>query len=116
MSLAATASTYITRRTAQKERVRLLYRRCLKDALSWAVHRRLFWEDASKMRDAFEANRNVDDIDRIDKLIEAAEARLIRFGHPDPYIVPWVPKGSKFGRNPPVPEVEIVFDYAQEKY
>ena len=43
MSL-ATAS-YAARRAVQKERVRILYRRALKDTLNWAVHRHLFYND-----------------------------------------------------------------------
>jgi hypothetical protein len=42
---AATAAGYLGRRAAQKERVRILYRRALKDTLNWAVHRHLFYED-----------------------------------------------------------------------
>lgn len=44
MSITSTAA-YVARRAAQKERVRILYRRALKDALNWAVHRRIFYED-----------------------------------------------------------------------
>ncbi|KAH9297700.1 hypothetical protein KI387_029382, partial [Taxus chinensis] len=112
--MSLTSTGFAARRVAQQERVRILYRRSLKNALSWVVRRQLFWEDASRVRDEFEANRHVDDIDRIDRMIEAAEAKLTRWSHPDPYIVPWAPKGSKFARNPPVPEVEIVFDYGLE--
>ena len=42
--MSATAS-YLARRAAQKERVRILYRRALKDTLNWAVHRHLFYQD-----------------------------------------------------------------------
>jgi len=45
-SMASTAG-YLARRAAQKERVRLLYRRALKDTLNWAVHRHLFYQDVS---------------------------------------------------------------------
>lgn len=44
MSGVSTAA-YIARRAAQKERVRILYRRALKDTLNWAVHRHLFYQD-----------------------------------------------------------------------
>lgn len=45
MSLAS--ASYLARRAAQKERVRILYRRALKDTLNWAVHRHLFYPDVS---------------------------------------------------------------------
>ena len=44
MSLTSTAG-YVARRAAQRERVRILYRRALKDTLNWAVHRHLFYQD-----------------------------------------------------------------------
>jgi len=42
---AVTTAGYLARRAAQKERVRILYRRALKDTLNWAVHRHLFYQD-----------------------------------------------------------------------
>jgi NADH dehydrogenase (ubiquinone) 1 beta subcomplex subunit 9 len=39
------AAAYLARRAAQKERVRILYRRTLKDTLNWAVHRHIFYQD-----------------------------------------------------------------------
>uniref|UniRef100_A0A7N0T9A9 NADH dehydrogenase [ubiquinone] 1 beta subcomplex subunit 9 n=1 Tax=Kalanchoe fedtschenkoi TaxID=63787 RepID=A0A7N0T9A9_KALFE len=106
---------YLARRAAQKERVRILYRRALKDTLNWAVHRHLFYQDASELREKFEANRDVDDADRIDRMIEQAEATYEKFRHPDPYIVPWAPGGSKFCRNPTPPAgIEIVYNFGKE--
>ncbi|KHG01764.1 NADH dehydrogenase [ubiquinone] 1 beta subcomplex subunit 9 -like protein [Gossypium arboreum] len=102
MSGASTAA-YLARRAAQKERVRILYRRALKDTLNWAVHRHLFYQDASDLREKFEANKHVEDLDTIDKMIDAGEATYNKWRHPDPYIVPWAPGGSKFTRNPVPP-------------
>ncbi|KAK4794446.1 hypothetical protein SAY86_012440 [Trapa natans] len=103
---AAVASTaaYLARRAAQKQRVRILYRRALKDTLNWAVHRHLFYRDASDLRERFDANKNVEDLDTIDKIIYEGEASYNKWRHPDPYIVPWAPGGSKFTRNPTPPE------------
>uniref|UniRef100_A0A822ZBL8 NADH dehydrogenase [ubiquinone] 1 beta subcomplex subunit 9 n=1 Tax=Nelumbo nucifera TaxID=4432 RepID=A0A822ZBL8_NELNU len=53
------SASYLARRAAQKERVRILYRRALKDTLNWAVHRHLFYQDASGLREKFEANKHV---------------------------------------------------------
>ncbi|KAJ1692687.1 hypothetical protein LUZ63_009385 [Rhynchospora breviuscula] len=115
MSIAGAAG-YLARRAAQKERVRILYRRALKDTLNWAVHRHLFYQDASELREKFEENKHVEDLDAIDRLIDDAEAQFVKFQHPDPYIVPWAPGGSKFTRNPPPPEgIEIVYDYGKEE-
>ncbi|CAI9786384.1 unnamed protein product [Fraxinus pennsylvanica] len=113
MSVASVS--YLARRAAQKERVRILYRRALKDTLNWAVHRHLFNPDADALREKFEANRNVDDIETIDRMIAAGEATYNKWQHPDPYIVPWAPGGSMVCRNPTPPEgIEIIYDYGRE--
>ncbi|MED6131527.1 NADH dehydrogenase [ubiquinone] 1 beta subcomplex subunit 9 [Stylosanthes scabra] len=114
MSLTSSAAL-LARRAAQRERVRILYRRSLKDALNWAVHRRIFYVDAAKLRDRFEQYRHVDDLDTIDRMIEDGEATYNKWRHPDPYIVPWAPGGSKFTRNPTPPEgIEIVYNFGRE--
>ncbi|KAL6218440.1 PREDICTED: NADH dehydrogenase [ubiquinone] 1 beta subcomplex subunit 9-like isoform 5 [Fragaria vesca subsp. vesca] len=114
MSGVSTAA-YIARRAAQKERVRILYRRALKDTLNWAVHRHLFYRDADALRERFETNKHVEDLDTIDRLITNAEATYNKWRHPDPYVVPWAPGGSKFHRNPTPPSgIEIVYDYGRE--
>ncbi|KAL8143762.1 hypothetical protein V2J09_016794 [Rumex salicifolius] len=97
------SASYLARRAAQKQRVRLLYRKALKDTLNWAVHRHLFYEDADLLRNKFEANRSMEDPDAIDHMIANAEATYNKFRHPDPYTVPWAPGGSKFHRNPTPP-------------
>ncbi|KAH6789406.1 ATP binding microtubule motor family protein [Perilla frutescens var. frutescens] len=111
----ATAS-YLARRAAQKERVRILYRRALKDTLNWAVHRHLFYADADALREKFEANKYVEDVELIDRMIAAGEATHDKWRHPDPYIVPWAPGGSKFCRNPTPPSgIEIIHNYGREE-
>ncbi|WVZ21230.1 hypothetical protein V8G54_008552 [Vigna mungo] len=82
----ASTAAYLARRAAQKERVRILYRRALKDTLNWAVHRHLFYNDAENLRDRFEENKHVEDPDTIDRLIADAEASYNKWRHPDPYI------------------------------
>ncbi|KAK6240854.1 hypothetical protein SCA6_006243 [Theobroma cacao] len=82
----ATTAAYLARRAAQKERVRILYRRALKDTLNWAVHRHLFYRDASDLREKFEANKHMEDLDTIDRMIADGEATYNKWRHPDPYI------------------------------
>ena len=97
------------------EKVPILYRRALRDTLNWAVHRHLFYPDADALRERFETNKHVEDPDTIDRLIANAEATYNKWRHPDPYIVPWAPGGSKFHRNPTPPAgIEIVYDYGKE--
>ncbi|KAL5855976.1 hypothetical protein ACOSQ4_005778 [Xanthoceras sorbifolium] len=115
MTSAVSTTAYLARRAAQKERVRILYRRALKDTLNWAVHRHLFYRDADELREKFDANKHVADLDTIDRLIDNAEATYNKWRHPDPYIVPWAPGGSKFCRNPTPPDgIDIVYNYGKE--
>lgn len=115
MSASATALTAY--RAQQRQRVRLLYRHALKTTLSWAGHRDLFYIEANKRRAEFDANKDEADVETIDRLILLGEQKLAKVAHPDPYIVPWAPGGSKWARNAPVPsEVEIVFDFGRENY
>ena len=71
------------------------------------MDRDLFNEEATKLRARFDANRGVN---------PAAAARLLNEGldehfdylHPDPYKIPYMPGGSSFMRNPPLP-MEVCF-------
>ncbi|KAG6761598.1 hypothetical protein POTOM_034826 [Populus tomentosa] len=114
--MSVAAAGYLARRAAQKERVRILYRRALKDTLNWAVHRHLFYEDADLLRARFENNKHVEDPDTIDRMIADGEAQYNKWRHPDPYIVPWAPGGSKFTRNPTPPEgIEVIYDCSRNQ-
>ncbi|GJZ98301.1 NADH dehydrogenase [ubiquinone] 1 beta subcomplex subunit 9-like protein [Tanacetum coccineum] len=72
---------------------------------------------ADALRERFDANKNVEDIETIDRMIAHGEAQYNKWRHPDPYIVPWAPGGSKFTRNPEPPKgIEIVYDYGREEH
>uniref|UniRef100_A0A7I4DZH7 NADH dehydrogenase [ubiquinone] 1 beta subcomplex subunit 9 n=1 Tax=Physcomitrium patens TaxID=3218 RepID=A0A7I4DZH7_PHYPA len=103
MSTAAVAA----RRALQQQRTRVLYRKALRNVLSWAVHRDIFYVEAQKMREQFEMNKDLSNLETIDRLLYEGESRVEKFQHPDPYIVPWAPGGSKYARNPPVPSEVI---------
>ncbi|XP_024377963.1 NADH dehydrogenase [ubiquinone] 1 beta subcomplex subunit 9 isoform X2 [Physcomitrium patens] len=98
MSTAAVAA----RRALQQQRTRVLYRKALRNVLSWAVHRDIFYVESN--------------LETIDRLLYEGESRVEKFQHPDPYIVPWAPGGSKYARNPPVPsEIGVVLDFGREE-
>ncbi|KAG6018001.1 hypothetical protein E4U43_007918 [Claviceps pusilla] len=85
-----------------------LYRRSLKLALDWAVQRQLWRGQAVYIRSLFEANRNVTDSrqQRLtfgQALLNETEKLLDTWKHPDPYIPPTAPGGSKYERNLPSP-------------
>lgn len=90
---------------------RSLYRRSLKLALDWAVHRHLWRGQALYIRSLFEANRNVTDPrhqrvrrqlavggrlqadNGIQALLSETEKLLESWKHPDPYTPPTAPGG-----------------------
>ncbi|KAG7284096.1 hypothetical protein NEMBOFW57_010457 [Staphylotrichum longicolle] len=75
-----------------------LYRRSLKLALDWAVHRYLWRGQALYIRSLFEKNR--------DALLKETEKLLEKWKHPDPYCHPTAPGGSKYERNLPAPHLD----------
>ncbi|GMI51254.1 hypothetical protein ScalyP_jg5905 [Parmales sp. scaly parma] len=79
-----------------------LYRHSLKLLGSWAVDRGIFCDEADKIRAEFETNRDCTPATSL-RLMREAEAKLSEYAHPDRYCDPYMPGGSKFMRNPPLP-------------
>ncbi|TAQ84612.1 hypothetical protein B7494_g7075 [Chlorociboria aeruginascens] len=87
-----------------KQVVSSLYRRSLKLSLDWAVHRYLWRGQALYIRSLFEANKNITDPrQQRAGCLEIFKALLEKWKHPDPYIPPTAPGGSKYERNLPPP-------------
>eukprot|EP00794_Sanderia_malayensis_P019093 gene19093-21009_t len=80
------------------QRVTRLYRRSLKHLLSWAIDRPLWREKALELRARFDAAKDVQDRVRALKLLEDGEQEFMKYRHPQPYIHPLAPGGSKFER------------------
>ena len=83
-----------------------LYRRSLKLALDWSVHRYLWRGQALYIRSLFEKNRNVTNPRQQRALLKETEKLLENWKHPDPYIHPTAPGGSKYERNLPAPNLD----------
>ncbi|KAJ5819666.1 hypothetical protein N7474_005257 [Penicillium riverlandense] len=101
--------------------VRSLYRRSLKLALDWAVHRQVWRGQAVYIRSLFEANKDVrdprqqqvrsaplnafyeppSDWTNVQVLLRETEKLLQSWKHPDPYRAPTAPGGNKWERNLP---------------
>uniref|UniRef100_A0A7S2KZH1 NADH dehydrogenase [ubiquinone] 1 beta subcomplex subunit 9 n=1 Tax=Leptocylindrus danicus TaxID=163516 RepID=A0A7S2KZH1_9STRA len=84
------------------QQVAKLYRHSLKVLGSWAVDRTVFIEEASKLRARFDANRNCAP-DKANRFLREGKEELQEYTHPDPYRIPFMPGGSMFMRNPPLP-------------
>jgi len=94
--------------------VKSLYKRFLVNSLNWTIRRDTWREHALMIRAEFERNRNVHDPRALAAILSEAEARLASFAHPDPYIVPSFPGGTKWERNPP-PRLGEIYDHHNEK-
>ncbi|KAF1982080.1 hypothetical protein K402DRAFT_467095 [Aulographum hederae CBS 113979] len=88
---------------SNKVAVSALYRRSLKLALDWSVHRYLWRGQALYIRSLFEANKNVLQSRQQKALMHETELLLEKWKHPDPYRPPTAPGGSKYERNLPAP-------------
>ncbi|EFJ05344.1 hypothetical protein SELMODRAFT_49683, partial [Selaginella moellendorffii] len=97
------------RRDAQRRRVCRLYRKALHHTLDWVIFREPFYKEASKLRARFDVNKDVVDVDAIERLIVKGEAEFKKFQHPEPYAVPWSPEGVTYARNPPLPAEVCIF-------
>ncbi|KAG9541943.1 hypothetical protein KCU77_g15867, partial [Aureobasidium melanogenum] len=83
-----------------------LYRRSLKLALDWSVHRYLWRGQAMYIRSLFEANANIREPRQQRILFDQTEELLKQWKHPDPYRPPTAPGGSKYERNLVCPILE----------
>jgi len=86
-----------------QQKVMSLYRRALKMSLDWAVHRDVWRGQALYIRRLFEAQRDVKDFKSQRALVEETENILQSWKHPEPYIPPTAPGGTKYERNLPPP-------------
>jgi NADH dehydrogenase (ubiquinone) 1 beta subcomplex subunit 9 len=91
-----------------------LYRHALKNVISWAVRREIFYEEAKRIRGLFDKNQGLTEPRVIDGVLTRGERELWDKIHPDPYIVPYRPGGTLYQRNPPHPPMVQVMDFGRE--
>jgi len=78
----------------------------LKLALDWSVQRHLWRGQALYIRSLFEKNRDVSDPRLQRALLKETEKLLEKWKHPDPYVHPTAPGGSKYERNLVAPHLD----------
>jgi NADH dehydrogenase (ubiquinone) 1 beta subcomplex subunit 9 len=104
---AANQTRQKARSLTHNQKVAHLYRHSLRVLLSWAVDRDIFNEAATELRARFDAQRGVS-ASAASRLLKEGDDELFSFTHPDPYKCVYMPGGSKFMRNPPLP-MEVCF-------
>lgn len=105
-SAANEARQKLPQMTSNQEVVRT-YRKSLKLLSSWAIDRGVFLDEAEDLRARFDANRGCSPAKAM-RLLNEAKAELHEYTHPDPYCVAYMPGGTLFMRNPPIP-MEVCF-------
>lgn len=80
---------------SNRSKVASLYKRALKLSRDWTVQRDQWRLEAMDIRRRFEDNKNVRNPRLLESLLDKASAELQMKKHPDPYIVPTAPGGSK---------------------
>jgi NADH dehydrogenase (ubiquinone) 1 beta subcomplex subunit 9 len=80
-----------------------LYRTSLRLAFSWCIDREVFLNKAEEIRREFDAVKGRASDGNVLAAIQHCQDELLKYAHPDPYVIPWAPGGSKFMRNPPPP-------------
>ena len=67
------------------QKVTRLYRKSLKNMLSWTIYRDVWRKQACELRAVFDMNKNVDMAEAV-KLLQEGEELYQKHIHPDPYI------------------------------
>ncbi|KZT32667.1 hypothetical protein SISSUDRAFT_1055251 [Sistotremastrum suecicum HHB10207 ss-3] len=83
---------------AHRSYVKSLYKRFLVNELNWVVRRDIWRRRALEIRAEFERNRNIQDPRSLSIILSKAEEYIAKTAHPDPYIVPGFPGGTKWER------------------
>ena len=91
------------------QEVSKLYRHSLRTLQSWAINRNVFNEEGLKMRAEFKANMGLPEAQG-KKMLSRGKEQLKDWTHPDRYLYPYLPGGSLFMRNPPLP-LEVCFPH-----
>ncbi|KAG7661903.1 uncharacterized protein J8A68_004570 [[Candida] subhashii] len=93
---------------ANSKRIASMFRRALRTAFDHSMKFSVYRQTTIQIRQQFETNKDIRDPQELERVIEAAEAKLAHWKHPDPYIPPSRPGGTKWQRNVPVARGPLV--------
>ena len=86
-----------------------LYRRALRTLSSWAIDREVFNTEGLMMRARFRNNIDASPA-KAASLLAQGQAEIQTWHHPDRYLINYLPGGSLFMRNPPLP-MEVCYPH-----
>lgn len=84
---------------ANSKRVASLFRRALRTAFDSSLKFDAYRNETIKIRAQFEANKSIDNPSDLEAAIANTEKKLAEWAHPDPYVTPCRPGGTKYQRN-----------------
>ncbi|SGZ57017.1 CIC11C00000005910 [Sungouiella intermedia] len=93
---------------ANSKRVASLFRQALRTAFDSSLKFDAYRRETIKIRAQFESNKHISDPNELEEVITKAQSKLAEWQHPDPYIPPCRPGGTKFERNIPLAKENIV--------
>lgn len=93
---------------ANSKRVASLFRKALRTAFDSSLKFDAYRRETLKIRSQFDTNKHISDPNELERLIAQTQAKLAEEAHPDPYIPPCRPGGTKFERNLPIEKEHVV--------
>lgn len=93
---------------ANSKRVASLFRQALRTAFDSSLKFDAYRRETIKIRAQFEANKHISDPNELEEVIAKTHSKLAEWKHPDPYIPPCRPGGTKFERNIPLAKEPVV--------
>ncbi|OBA22206.1 hypothetical protein METBIDRAFT_39898 [Metschnikowia bicuspidata var. bicuspidata NRRL YB-4993] len=93
---------------ANTKRVSSLFRKALRIAFDSNLKFQSYREETVRIRSQFERNKLILDPNELEVVIANTRAKLAEYTHPDPYIPPLRPGGTKYERNLPPPKEPVV--------
>lgn len=93
---------------ANSQRVCALFRKALRSAFDSALKFDAYRQETIRIRSQFDVNKHILDPNELEAVFADAKRRLAEYAHPDPYVSPSRPGGTKFERNLPSPKEPVV--------
>lgn len=93
---------------ANTKRVASMFRQALRTAFDSSLKFDAYRKETINIRRQFDANSKILDPNELEAIIADAKVKLAEFAHPDPYIPPCRPGGTKFERNIPLVKESVI--------
>lgn len=93
---------------ANTKRVSALFRQALRTAFDSSLKFDAYRNETIKIRKQFEANKDISNPHQLEEIINNTKLKLAEWKHPDPYIPPQRPGGTKYQRNIETPHEHVI--------